>query len=50
MSLAKEKFITFRKEVLDKRKKRLLESSNANITTASEIAAILEKSSMIAGK
>jgi hypothetical protein len=44
MSLGKEDFVKFRKDVLEKRKKKLLESSNGNVTTASHIAAILEKS------
>jgi hypothetical protein len=34
---------------LEKRKKRLLESQNGNVTTASHIGAVLEKSSMITG-
>ncbi len=49
MSLSKDKFSAFRKDILDKRKTRLLDSSNANVTTVAEIAAILEKSSMVAG-
>ena len=44
MTLGKDDFIKFRGDVLEKRRKRLLESSNANVTTASEIAAVLEKS------
>lgn len=50
MSLSSKEFIAFRAKVLDERKKRLLESTNSNITTASHIAEILKKSSMVAGK
>jgi hypothetical protein len=48
MSLSKDKFSAFRKDVLDKRKSRLLESSYGNVTTVAEIAAVLEKLSMVA--
>ncbi len=50
MSLCKDKFLKFRQKVIEDRKKRLLESSNSNVTTADHIAAVLAKSQMIAGK
>lgn len=49
MTLGKDDFVKFRAEVLEKRKKKLLESSNSNVSTASDIAAELEKSQMVAG-
>jgi hypothetical protein len=50
MSLGKDTFVEFRKRVLDETKKRLLDSTNSNVSTISHISAVLEKSSMVAGK
>jgi hypothetical protein len=49
MSLCKGEFVKFRQKVLEERKKRLLESTNSNVTTADHIASVLAKSQMIAG-
>jgi hypothetical protein len=49
MTLGKQDFMAFRKEVLERRRTKLLQSSNSNVTTASDIAAALEKSQMVAG-
>ncbi len=49
MTIGKEDFASFRQKVLNKRKKKLLESLNENITTAADIAAVIERSQMVAG-
>ncbi len=50
MSVGKQKFVEFRKKALDERKKRLLDSTNSNVATVPHIAAVLQKSAMIASK
>ncbi len=41
MSLGKVAFVEFRRKILEALEKRLLEGANANIVTASHIAAVL---------
>ncbi len=50
MSLCAKEFAEFRARALEERKKNLMESRHLNVTTASHIADILKKSSMVAGK
>ena len=50
MSLCGKEFAAFRAKPLEERKNKLMQSRNLNVTTASHIAEVLKKSSMIAGK
>lgn len=50
MSLCPDEFVKFRSKALEERKKRLLEATNSNVTTAEHIANVLRQSQMVAGK
>ena len=50
MTLRKDKFLVLRKNAMEERKERVTQWSNSEVTTISEIAEALKKTSMINGK
>ena len=50
MTLRKDKFLVLRKNAMEERKERVTQCSNSEVTTISEIAEALKKTSMINGK
>ena len=50
MSLRKDQFLLVRKQAMEERKDRVTSWSNSEVTTVSEIAEALKKTSMINGR